>query len=95
MASRIQQAEILIAQQTFDLIILCYTLSKDECLQIAGLAQALNERTKILALGAVGAWTPPAGVDQLWTTEAGPDRLLSKAAEMLGLDLNRKPARAV
>src|SRR5271157_4654558 len=43
-AGRIQEAAAMIASRDFDLIVLCFTLSDDECRQVAGMVQHQDPR---------------------------------------------------
>lgn len=94
-----KEAEALLTQQSFDLVILCSTLAREDCNHLVGVVQSLVRRPKVLllnvshpALAADGLSVD--GIEQLWTTESGPYRLLEKSANMLGIELDlRQVAR--
>jgi DNA-binding response OmpR family regulator len=89
-ASSAQEAEKLIAEQVFDLILLCYSLSKEECAEVAELVREQEPRPKILLLNAVGNRCLKDGFDEELALENGPASLLKKSAEMLGVDLQNR-----
>jgi len=89
-AGRIREAEALISKQSFDLIVLCYSLSASDCARIAELIQNKSPRPKILSLRAAGTMTPVPAADAELMIEAGPYGLLKKSAEILGVDLKAK-----
>ena len=89
-AGRIQEAEALISRRAFDLIVLCYSLSPDDCRRIAEMTERQSPRPKILTLRAAGTATSSLESDQELVVEAGPFGLLKKSTEMLGVDLRVK-----
>jgi DNA-binding response OmpR family regulator len=89
-AGRIQEAEALIARYRFDLIVLCASLSDNECQRVADVVADLNPRPKILTLSSGGGSLMHPESDQTLVTEAGPYHLLKKSAELLGVDLKNK-----
>lgn len=87
-AGRVSLARSLIAQQTFDLIILCHTLSEGERQQVIGLVDEQNPRPKVLTLSALGYYYSDTGTGPKFMTEDGPFALIKKSAELLGFNLN-------
>lgn len=89
-AGRIREVEEQLSIRQFDLIILCYTLSPEECRQVINLAAEQKRRARVLILTPAGISPPePAPIDAMMT-EAGPYYLLKKSAEMLGVDIRAK-----
>jgi len=91
-AGRVRDAEELISTYTFDLVILCYTLTEMECQRVIDFAAEQKRQPRILILTPAG-YPPPdsARVDAVMT-EAGPYYLLKKSAELLGVDIRAKDA---
>jgi len=89
-AGRIREVEDLMARRRFDLIILCYTLSKSECQQVMDMAAGQKRRPRILVLSPAGSRPPEPDSSLAMMTEAGPYYLLKKTAEMLGVDIKAK-----
>ena len=90
-AGRVREAEELMSRRRYDLVVLCYTLSESERLQVMDLAAAQKHRPLILILTPARVRpTEPAPADAAMT-EAGPYYLLKKSAEMLGVDIRVKP----
>jgi hypothetical protein len=95
-AGRIRDAEALISTRSFDLIILCYTLSASECLHVLEMVADLKARPKILILNPAGSPPEmPLPNQAVMLTESGPYFLLKKTAEMLGVDIKSKASLAV
>ncbi len=95
-AGRIREAEALLVTRSFDLIILCYTLSASECQHVVEMVADLKPSPRILILNPAGS--PPEGPllkQAVMLTEAGPYFLLKKTAEMLGVDIKSKASLAV
>ncbi len=89
-AGRVVEAEALMGKCTFDLVVLCYSLSDDECHQLAALVARQIPPPKILALRVPGNGCVSTIADQMLLVEEGPYALLKKSAEMLGFDLKGK-----
>jgi hypothetical protein len=85
-AGRIREAEELISTYSFDLIILCYTLTESECRRVIDLAAEQKRHPRILVLTPAGIPPDPGSADAAMT-EAGPYYLLKKSAELLGMDI--------
>jgi hypothetical protein len=77
----------------FDLIVICHSLTPDECERLARLAQNQNPRPLLLAMSASSRANIKPWADKQLEVEAGPYGLLKKCAEMLGYVLKSK-ARA-
>jgi hypothetical protein len=89
-AGRIQEAEELISNRPYDLIILCYTLTQEECRRVIHFAAGQKRRAKVLMLTPAGISPPEPDPGDVMMTEAGPYYLLKKSAEMLGVDIRAK-----
>jgi DNA-binding response OmpR family regulator len=84
-AGRVPEAESLMADRAFDLIILCYSLADDEYAKMIQLAKRQDPAPKILTLNSIGNHRNRSGTDQELMVENGPYALLKKTTEMLGL----------
>jgi len=94
-AGRVRDAEGLISTRTFDLIILCYTLSASECLHVLEMVADLKPRPRILILNPAGSPPEEPLLNRaVMLTESGPYFLLKKTAEMLGVDIKAKASLA-
>lgn len=92
-AGRFTEARALIRGGSFDLIVLCHSLTEDECKQLADLIRQQNPHPQILAMSASSRATPRLWADKQLGVDAGPYGLVKKCAEMLGFVLKSK-ARA-
>jgi len=86
-AGRVSHAAQIMGDHKFDLIVLCSSLSEEECTRVAELARIQNPRPKTLTLSASGR--PGCGHDagDEHVEEIGPLALARKAATMLGLEM--------
>ncbi len=89
-ASRIREAGELISSRPYDLIILCYTLTPEECRSIIGLAAKQKRPARVLMLTPNGIEAAGPVPGDAIMSEAGPYYLLKKSAEMLGVDIRAK-----
>ena len=90
-AARVLEARILLAEQPFDLIVLCYTLSVDDCEKVLEVARLHCPQAKILTLTVTGiAATMPAMESYYLAAEDGPFILVKKSAELLGFEFRSK-----
>ena len=93
-AGRFAEARALLISQSFDLIVLCHSLTSTECEQLARMAHEQKPRPLILGMGAsLRAGTQPWADSQLGV-DAGPYGLVKKCAEMLGFVLKSKARTA-
>jgi hypothetical protein len=84
-AGRVPEAEVIMAEYNFALIVLCYSLADDEYVKMVDLANRQDPKPKILTLkSAANHHISRDGNDQVFMTENGPYALLKKASEMLG-----------
>ncbi len=88
-AGRVLEAKLLLANRGFDLIVLCYTLSDDDCHKIMEIVRDVCPRAKFLLMTATGDSSREPVHPQL-SAEAGPFALVRKSAEMLGYELISK-----
>jgi hypothetical protein len=86
-AANIQDAEALLAMHHFDLIILCSTLSDQECERVFELVEYQKPRSQILIMSCPGCDPPRYAAEHVVMAESGPYQLLKRSAEILGDDL--------
>jgi hypothetical protein len=90
-AGRVVEATILLAEQPFDLIVLCYTLTEDDCRKILTAAQLRCPGAKILSLTVTGDAASRSARDSYsLSAEEGPFILVKKSAELLGFEFRSK-----
>lgn len=89
-AGRLREAEELISSRPYDLIILCHTLSPEECRDLIGLASGQKSPARVLMLTPNGIHAADPGLGDVMMSEAGPYYLLKKSAEILGVDIRAK-----
>jgi DNA-binding response OmpR family regulator len=92
-AGRFSEARALLTSNNFDLIILCHSLTVDECERLAAMARERAPRCQVLAMTASSRGSLQPWADKQLGVDAGPYGLLKKCAEMLGYVLKSK-ARA-
>jgi len=92
-AGRFNEARALLTSDTFDLIILCHSLTPDEGERLAAMAHQRSARCQVLAMSASSRGSLKPWADRQLGVDAGPYGLLKKCAEMLGFVLKSK-ARA-
>jgi DNA-binding response OmpR family regulator len=92
-AGRFNEARVLLATQNFDLIVLCHSLTYDECERLAMMAHQKIPRSLVLAMTASSRGNLKPWADKQLGVDVGPYGLLKKCAEMLGFVLKSK-ARA-
>src|SRR3954451_3910524 len=90
-AGRVLEAKILMAEQPFDLMVVCYTLTEEDCQKLFEAARTHNPDVKVLMLtvtghAANGLVTKP----YYLATEQGPFFLVKKSAELLGFEFKSK-----
>ena len=86
-AGRVREAEALMSNRRYDLVILCYTLSEIERLDIIELAAKQRHRPRMLILTPAGMPPSEPALGDATMSEAGPYYLLKKSAEMLGVEI--------
>lgn len=89
-AGRLREAEEMISTHPFDLIILCYTLSEQECRQIIAFAAERKRLARILVMTPIGIQDSDRRLGDAMMSEASPYYLLKRSAEMLGVDIRAK-----
>lgn len=94
-AGRFQEAVALMKSSNFDLIVLCHSLSYDECERLAMLAQEQTTRALILAMTASSRASIKPWADKQLGVDAGPYGMVKKCAEMLGYVLKSKARTAL
>jgi DNA-binding response OmpR family regulator len=93
-AGRFVEARTLLNHQRFDLIVVCHSLTANECEQLATLAHEQHPQPQILAMSASSRASIQPWADKQLGVDAGPYGLVKKCAEMLGFALKSK-ARTV
>ncbi|HEY1580829.1 MAG TPA: hypothetical protein VGF82_27500 [Terracidiphilus sp.] len=92
-AGRFNEARVLLTTKDFDLIVLCHSLTNDECERLAMMAREKIPRPLVLAMSSSSRGNLRSWADKQLGVDAGPYGLLKKCAEMLGFVLKSK-ARA-
>ena len=92
-AGRFVEARSLLTSNSFDLIVLCHSLTADECERLASMARERAPRCQVLAMSSTSRGSVKPWADKQLGVDAGPYGLLKKCAEMLGFVLKSK-ARA-
>jgi DNA-binding NtrC family response regulator len=86
-AGRVPEAERLMKEQNFDLIVLCYSLADDEYAKMLELAKKQAPVPKILTLRSAGNHHHRGDAENQFMIENGPYGLLKKTSELLGFQL--------
>jgi DNA-binding NtrC family response regulator len=90
-AGRVREAKALLGEQNFDLIVLCYTISQDDCQSIVQSAQQYCPQAKILLLTAARHAAKEVDIHRYFlAAEDGPITLVKKSAELLGFEFRSK-----
>jgi DNA-binding NarL/FixJ family response regulator len=90
-AGRVLEAQTFLAKQPFDLLVLCYTLTDDDCQKIMDAAQAHCPDVKVLMLTVTGySAMQPRMKSYYLPSEEGPFILVKKSAELLGFEFRSK-----
>ena len=92
-AGRFNEARTLLTSNIFDLVVICHSLTPDECERLAAMARERSPRCQVLAMSASSRANAKPWADKQLGVDAGPYGLLKKCAEMLGFVLKSK-ARA-
>ena len=93
-AGRFSEAKTLLISNHYDLVVLCHSLTHEECERLAMMACGQSPRPQILAMNATSGASLEPWADKQLGVDAGPYGLVKKCAEMLGLVLKSK-ARTV
>ncbi len=90
-AGRVLEAKTLLGEQYFDLIVLCYTLTQDDCQTIVDMAQQHCPQARILVLTSAGYAAKQVDIHRYFlAAEDGPFTLVKKSAELLGFEFRSK-----
>jgi hypothetical protein len=90
-AGRVIEANKLLGERRFDLIVLCYTLTDDDCEKIIDSARDCCSRAKFLVLTSTGYAAKQVSIGPNYlSAEEGPFVLVKKAAELLGYEFRSK-----
>ena len=90
-AGRVLEAKALLGEQHFDLIVLCSTLTQDDCQTIVDSAQQHCPQARILVLTAAGYAAKQVHIHGYFlAAEDGPFTLVKKSAELLGFEFRSK-----
>lgn len=93
-AGRFTEARTMLNGKTYELVVLCHSLTSNECEQLSALARKQNPRPQILAMSASSRISVKPWADKQLGVDAGPYGLVKKCAEMVGFVLKSK-ARTV
>jgi hypothetical protein len=85
-AGKLSEAVQRLRSTSFELVVLCDTLSDSDCLQIFRFVNGLNHRPKILLLLGPNQKRPEEIIGRTLGFRLGPMDLLRECAEMLGVD---------
>ena len=85
-AGRVSHAAGLLAER-FDLLVLCYSLTDEECRQVVQIARNHPPQPEILEIIMLGRPCAAVGIQEELNSEEGPYALLQKAADMVGFEL--------
>jgi DNA-binding response OmpR family regulator len=86
-AGRVPEAELAMARISFDLVVLCYSLSDNEYLRMIDMCGRQDPQPKILLSNAAAGGYRRVGGDGAYTVDGGPYELLKKTAEVTGFPL--------
>lgn len=91
-AGRVVEAKLLLKEnRPFDLIVLCYSLTDDDCQKILDWARVHSPAAKILTVTVTGYDATNAVADSYFLpAEEGPFILVKKSAELLGFEFKSK-----
>jgi len=90
-ACRVLEAKKLLAEQRFDLIVFCYTLTDDDCGAILNAARLHSRDAKVLTLTVTGYAAGHTRINSYFlAAEEGPFILVKKSAELLGFEFRSK-----
>jgi hypothetical protein len=89
-AGRALEARMFLEKQAFDLIVLCYTLTEDECQNIVDAARERCPQARILMLTVTGSAASETAIHPHLPAEGGPFLLVKKSAELLGFEFRSK-----
>ena len=86
LAGSLAEAATLLSSRSFDLLLLCYSLSLQDCRAIVSLAHSLDPRPKVLALAQNDQRLCLSAPDQEYSP-GNPPELLRKIASMTGMEI--------
>lgn len=89
-ANRLSEAIAHLAAHSFDLVVLCHSLSNDEYSQVETILQRLEPRPKVLTLHLESKAGVRNGSGYSLSSADGPYALLKKAAEILDFDIKSR-----
>jgi len=89
-AGRVLEAKVFLADRPFDLIVLCYTLTDDDCRKILDAAHVHSPDAKVLMLTVTGYAANQASDFYSLAAEEGPFVLVKKSAQLLGFEFKSK-----
>jgi len=89
-AGRLPEVAAMIESQSYDLILLCYSLRAEECRQIHSLVRTRSPQAQILALTEGSGGCAEAYSDSQMPVGDGPYALLKRAAVLIAPQLSRQ-----
>jgi hypothetical protein len=87
LAQSVAEAKLLLSGRQFVLVLLCYSLTDEECCAMVEFVHGLPSAPKILALGQERDWILSLGARDEEFQPRGPAELVMKAAAMAGMAL--------
>jgi DNA-binding NtrC family response regulator len=86
-AGRVSHAAGILTEQSFDLIVLCYSLTDDECQKVLEMVAYQDPQPQVLSMSTFGRPAAALGIHEELSAEDGPYALVKKCAQMLDVDL--------
>jgi len=86
-AGRVPEAELAMVRISFDLVVLCSSLSDSEYLKMIDMCSRQDPQPKILVSNAAAGGGRRVGGDGAYTVDGGPFELLKKTSEVTGFPL--------
>jgi hypothetical protein len=82
-ATGLAEIDVVSRLERIDLLILCHSLTLEECGRALAFGQSRWPFMKSLILSAVGSWSEAGELPQVFDTTLGPERLLSTLSRLL------------
>jgi CheY-like chemotaxis protein len=90
-AARVLEAKTFLTEESFDLIVLCYTLTDDDCQKVIEAARLHSPHAKVLMLTVTRHTAIKLNLEHYdLPAEQGPFTLVKKSAELLGFEFRTK-----
>ena len=89
-AARAAEATLLLQEYSFQLIVLCYSLTEEDCRKILAAAKARNAGARLLTITLNGRLSADNANGEQISMDEGPLALLKQSAELLGFEFRTK-----